>query len=95
MGMCGGGQGVPFSPTWGVLCTWGVLWGEGVGQRRGFAVSKFLFNPTAFGLSTLPLPPVPVKVTDVLKTQDLKMGYNDLLVIPAGATNIRVAEVMG
>ena len=33
------------------------------------------------------------QVTDVLKSQDLKMGYNDLLVIPAGATNIRVAEV--
>jgi hypothetical protein len=25
--------------------------------------------------------------------QDLVMGYNDLLLIPAGATNIRITEV--
>ena len=28
-----------------------------------------------------------------MSRQDLQMGYNDLLVIPAGATNIRIAEV--
>lgn len=26
--------------------------------------------------------------------QDLTMGYNDLLLLPAGATNIRITEVM-
>ena len=33
-------------------------------------------------------------VTGVLDEQDLQMGYNDLAVIPPGATNIRIAEVM-
>ena len=32
-------------------------------------------------------------MSDVLTRQDLQMGYNDLLVIPAGATNIKIAEV--
>lgn len=32
-------------------------------------------------------------VTGVLDEQDLQMGYNDLAVIPPGATNIRIAEM--
>ena len=32
-------------------------------------------------------------VTGVIKDQDFKMGYNDLSMIPAGATNIVIREV--
>lgn len=31
-------------------------------------------------------------VSDVLNMQDLQVGYNDILLIPGGATNIRVKE---
>ena len=31
--------------------------------------------------------------TNAIKDQDMKMGYNDLVMIPPGATNIRIAEV--
>ena len=29
----------------------------------------------------------------MIKDQDMTMGYNDLVMIPPGATNIRIAEV--
>ena len=31
--------------------------------------------------------------SNVIKDQDMTMGYNDLVMIPPGATNIRIAEV--
>ena len=31
--------------------------------------------------------------SNVIKDQDMTMGYNDLAMIPPGATNIRIAEV--
>lgn len=31
-------------------------------------------------------------LSGVLDTQDLQLGYNDILLIPAGATNIHVQE---
>ena len=33
--------------------------------------------------------------SNVIKDQDMTMGYNDLVMIPPGATNIRIAEVTG
>ena len=29
----------------------------------------------------------------MIKDQDMTMGYNDLVMIPPGSTNIRIAEV--
>lgn len=31
--------------------------------------------------------------SNVIKDQDMTMGYNDLVMIPPGSTNIRIAEV--
>ena len=33
-------------------------------------------------------------VTGELLNEDMTMGYNDLILIPAGATNIRITEVL-